>query len=331
MIQFENSTKIIFKVALTILGLVFLWLIRDIILLLLLSLIVASALEPMVEYFNRHRVPKAVSVLTVYVLVLGFLVLVLYLLIPPAILQFQLLAEKWPEYFSRFQDQLGSIDLSNFSPSYLFDEFSGGFLDKTFGVFSGLFSFITVLVVSFYLVAEEQSMKQFVANLIPAQHHDVVLGLIEKIQAKMGKWVLGQIILSFSIFALTYIGLLILGVDYALFLALLAGLLEVVPYIGPFLSAVPAVFFAFIQNPALAIAVVILYIIVQKTEGYVLVPKIMQKTVGLSPLVVLVSLLIGFKLAGILGLLISVPIASAISVVIQEFSPQKPSLPEVVK
>ena len=322
----ENSTKVILKVVLTVLGLVFLWLIRDIILLLLLSLIVASALEPMVEYFNRHRVPKAVSVLTVYILALGMLALVLYLLIPPAILQFQLLAEKWPEYFSRFQDQLGNINLSNFSITSLLDEVKGGFLDKTFGVFSGLFSFITVLVVSFYLVAEEQSMKQFVANLLPPQHHEVVLGLIEKIQVKMGKWVLGQIILSFSIFALTYVGLLILGVDYALFLALLAGLLEVVPYIGPFLSAVPAVFFAFIQNPALAIAVVILYIIVQKTEGYVLVPKIMQKTVGLSPLVVLVSLLIGFKLAGILGLLISVPIASALLVVIQEFSPVKNSL-----
>jgi predicted PurR-regulated permease PerM len=322
----ENSTKVILKVVLTVLGLVFLWLIRDIILLLLLSLIVASALEPMVEYFNQHRVPKAVSVLTVYILALGMLGLVLYLLIPPAILQFQLLAEKWPEYFSRFQDQLGNINLSNFSITSLLDEVKGGFLDKTFGVFSGLFSFITVLVVSFYLVAEEQSMKQFVANLLPPQHHEVVLGLIEKIQVKMGKWVLGQIILSFSIFALTYVGLLILGVDYALFLALLAGLLEVVPYIGPFLSAVPAVFFAFIQNPALAIAVVILYIIVQKTEGYVLVPKIMQKTVGLSPLVVLVSLLIGFKLAGILGLLISVPIASALLVVIQEFSPVKNSL-----
>jgi predicted PurR-regulated permease PerM len=322
----ENSTKVILKVVLTVLGLVFLWLIRDIILLLLLSLIVASALEPMVEYFNQHRVPKAVSVLTVYILALGMLGLVLYLLIPPAILQFQLLAEKWPEYFSRFQDQLGNVNLSNFSITSLLDEVKGGFLDKTFGVFSGLFSFITVLVVSFYLVAEEQSMKQFVANLLPPQHHEVVLGLIEKIQVKMGKWVLGQIILSFSIFALTYVGLLILGVDYALFLALLAGLLEVVPYIGPFLSAVPAVFFAFIQNPALAIAVVILYIIVQKTEGYVLVPKIMQKTVGLSPLVVLVSLLIGFKLAGILGLLISVPIASALLVVIQEFSPVKNSL-----
>jgi predicted PurR-regulated permease PerM len=108
-----------------------------------------------------------------------------------------------------------------------------------------------------------------------------------------------------------------------LFLALLAGLLEVVPYIGPFLSAVPAVFFAFIQNPPLALAVAILYLIVQKIEGYVLVPKVMEKTVGTSPLVVLVALLIGFKLAGIVGLLIAVPLVSAITVIVNEFISEK--------
>ncbi|MBL8031765.1 MAG: AI-2E family transporter [Candidatus Doudnabacteria bacterium] len=125
--------------------------------------------------------------------------------------------------------------------------------------------------------------------------------------------------MSIAIFVFTYVGLTILGVKYALVLALLAGLLEVVPYMGPFLSAVPAVLFAFVQSPALALAVIVLYILVQKSESYVLVPKIMQKTVGTSPLVVLVSLLIGFKLAGILGLLLAVPIAGALMVLLEEF------------
>ncbi len=119
-------------------------------------------------------------------------------------------------------------------------------------------------------------------------------------------------------------GLSILKIDYALFLALLDGLLEIVPYIGPFLSAIPAVFFAFIQNPPLALAVAILYLIVQKTEGYVLVPKIMEKTVGTSPLVVLVALLVGFKLAGVVGLLIAIPLVGAITVVVNELYASKP-------
>jgi predicted PurR-regulated permease PerM len=131
---------------------------------------------------------------------------------------------------------------------------------------------------------------------------------------------LGQIILSLAIFLLTFVGLSILGVKYALFLALIAGLFEVLPYLGPVLSAVPAILVALIQDPPLAGAVIILYIVIQKTEGYVLVPKIMQRTIGTSPLVVLLSLLIGFKLAGVLGLLLAVPLVGAIMVVIQEFT-----------
>jgi predicted PurR-regulated permease PerM len=118
-------------------------------------------------------------------------------------------------------------------------------------------------------------------------------------------------------------------VEYALVLALIAGLLEVVPYIGPFVSAMPAIFFALIQSPPLVIGVIILYILIQKTEGYVLVPKIMEKTVGTSPLVVLLALLIGFKLAGILGVLLAVPLTGAITVIIQEFFQNKsqPTVP----
>ncbi len=138
----------------------------------------------------------------------------------------------------------------------------------------------------------------------------------------MGFWVLGQILTSLSIFVLTFIGLSILKVQYALFLALIAALLEIVPYIGPILSAVPAMFFAFIQHPPLAIAVGILYLLIHQIEGYILVPKIMQKAVGTSPLLVLLALLIGFKLAGVVGLLIAVPLSTALIVVVNEFWPE---------
>ncbi len=326
--QLENSTKIILKITFVGLVLVFLWIVRDIVLLLLLSLILASAMDPMVDYFNKKKIPRAVSVLTVYILVFGLAGLIVYLLIPPAIGQFKVLADNWPEYLASLQGRIGMGSLGNYLDlNAIKNFFSGGnsgVLTKTVGIFNGVFSFITVLVISFYLVANEKGMKSFISALLPEKHHEFTMGLLEKIQKKMGMWVLGQIILSLSIFVLTYIGLSILRVDNALFLALLAGLLENVPYIGPFLSAIPAVFFAFIQNPPLALAVAILYLIVQKTEGYVLVPKIMEKTVGTSPLVVLVALLTGFKLAGVVGLLIAVPLVGAITVVVNELYASKP-------
>jgi predicted PurR-regulated permease PerM len=328
--ELETSTKVILKVVFVVLSLAFLWVIRDIILILLFSLILASALDPLVDYFSEKRVPRAVSVLTVYILVLGMAAAVIYLLIPPAVEQFAVFRDNLPSYSAALQERLGSTIFGNLNiTEYVKGMFANGggssFVVQTFGVFNGLLTFISVLVISFYLVAEEKGMKQFISALLPDQHQEFTMGLIEKIQKKMGLWILGQLILSFAIFLFTWIGLSILGIKYALFLALLAGLLEVVPYIGPFLSAVPGVLFAFIQNPPLALAVAILYLLIQKTEGYILVPKIMEKTVGTSPLVVLVALLIGFKLAGVVGLLVAVPLVSALTVAVNElWSPKAP-------
>lgn len=321
--ELETSTQVILKVIFAGLILAFLWIVRDIVLILVLSLILASAMEPMVDYFSEKRIPRAVSILAVYVLVFATAAFVVYLLVPPVIGQMRLLAEKWPEYAMQLERILGNSTLSlKEVGGYLkqiSDGYKGGLLTGTVSVFNAFFTLITVLVISFYLVAEDRGMKKFISTLLPAHHRSFAVSLIEKIQKKMGLWVIGQLILSVSIFILSFVGLSLLRVDYALFLALLAGILEVVPYIGPFLSAVPGVFFAFIQNPPLALAVAVMYLIIQKTEGYVLVPKVMEKTVGTSPLVVLLSLLIGFQLAGVVGLLIAVPVVSALTVVVNEF------------
>lgn len=333
----EPATKIILKVVFVVLVSAFFWAIRDIVLLFLLSVILASAMEPMAEYLNQKRkIPRSVSVLTVYLFVFGFVALIIYLLVPPVVEQFKILSQNLPQYAAEFEQRFGVGVLKNINFSDMFGNFfapggDSGVVKRTFGVFNSIFSFITVLVISFYLVAEDKGMKKFISTLIPDHHQQFTMGLVEKIQAKMGLWILGQIILSVAIFTITFIGLTILGVKYALFLAMLAGLLEIVPYIGPFVSAVPAVFFALLQAPALGLATAILYLIIQKLEGYVLVPKVMERTVGTSPLVVLLSLLVGYKLAGIVGLLVSVPLASAITVVINEFSAAKIPKPEVVE
>ena len=327
--ELDYSTKVILRVAAVFLALGFLWVVRDIAIVLLLSLVLASAMEPMVDYLNRHRIPRSVSVLGAYFIVIAIVGLIAALMAPLVVEQFQVLSANLPQYAVEIQARypnltslFGGADLYSVIQTLL----SGGNVDiftRTVGFFNGIFAVISVLVFSFYMVAADRGMKHFIRDLVPTAHQGVVMGLIEKIQRKMGMWVVGQLILSVFIFLLTYVGLSILGVKYALFLALLAGILEVVPYVGPFLSAIPAVFFALIQSPALVVGVIILYIIIQKTEGYVLVPKVMEKTVGTSPLVVLLALLIGFKLAGILGLLLAVPLAGAITVIIAELFHEK--------
>lgn len=332
--RLDNSTKTILRVVVILLALGFLWLIRDIVIIVLLGLVLASAMEPMAEYFTRYRIPRFVSVLATYIVVIGSFVVVVALMAPLVADQARVLAANLPTLAVELQARypnltllFGGANLSSIVDALLSNSgFGSNLFDRTLGLFNGLVAIVTVLVVSFYLVAADRGMKRFVGDLVPKQYQDTTVRLIAKIQKKMGLWVVGQFILSVFIFALTFIGLSLLGVEYALVLALIAGLLEVVPYIGPFVAAIPAVFFALIQSPPLVIGVIILYILIQKTEGYVLVPKIMEKTVGTSPLVVLLALLIGFKLAGILGVLLAVPLAGAVTVIIQEFF-HKPAEP----
>lgn len=324
----EYSTRVILKVVFVVLVLAFLWVIRDIIVLFLLAVVLASAMEPLADYLHIRKIPRGVSVIAVYLVVLGLAALVISSIIPPVVDQFKLLAANLPEYVEEFQERYPSFStlVGGESLSRVLSDFvTGGgdqnVVSRTVGVFNGFFAFITVLVISFYLVVSQgQGMKEFIRSLIPAPRRDMVMNLVGKIQKKMGLWVLGQFILSLIIFVFTFIGLKVLGVEYALVLALVAGLLEIIPYIGPTLAAVPAFFFAFIQSPALAVGVLVLYILIQKSENYILVPKIMEKTIGTSPLIVVMALLVGYKLAGVLGLLLSVPVAGAISVVVEELS-----------
>ncbi|MDQ3018309.1 MAG: AI-2E family transporter, partial [bacterium] len=225
--QLDYSTKVILRVVVILLALGFLWIIRDIVIILLLALVLASAMEPVVDYLNRRRIPRSVSVLSAYVVVIAVVALITSLMAPIVIEQFQVLSRNLPQYAVEVQAKypnltllFGGADLSTVAQKLFSDSTNTeAVFSRTLGLFNGLFALVTVLVVSFYLVAADRGMKKFVSDLLPPQHQPMITGLIEKIQHKMGLWVVGQIILSIFIFALTYLGLSILGVEYALFLA----------------------------------------------------------------------------------------------------------------
>lgn len=195
---------------------------------------------------------------------------------------------------------------------------SSGIISFIVTLFGGVISFFIVLVITFYLVVEEDGMKRFIRSITPDKYHPYLTQLMNNIQKRMGWWLRGQLILSLIVFALVYLGLTILGIKYALILALVAGIFEIIPYLGPLLSAIPAVFFAFAQKPAMAIFVVILYFVIQQMENHLIVPKVMGKSVGLNPLIVILSILIGARLAGAVGALLAVPVATALAVYFED-------------
>lgn len=323
------STSTILKVVAVFLALYVLFVIRDIILLLVISAILASALNPLVEWlYRRMHFPRGLTVVLVYVIFIGLAVLIFSLLIPTLIEEFGGLGASIQQVRNTMDikgsvvtDTLERFGLSNFLQSLgtTLSGFAANIFQTTLGVFSGIFDIITVLVISFYLVSQQDGLKDFIKSLAPAAYHDRIANVVVKSQKKLGQWMLGQLALMFSIFLMMFIALSILHVKYALTLSLLAGLLEIVPYLGPIISTVPGVFVALIQSPTLALIVLVVYWAVQQLEGYLLVPRIIGKSIDANPLVVLIALLIGFKIAGIVGILISAPIVAVGSLILQEF------------
>ncbi len=324
------STSTLLKIVLTVLILYFAWTIRDILILLLIAVTLASALEPLVDRLAVKKIPRSLIVLSVYIVAIGFIVLVGFAVVPAVIEQFKSLGDA-TNLAGQFQDKIAnsqflrSLNLTDLATQNVqtiindFSSLSNNFVSSTLGFFSGVVQIVTVLVVSFYLLVEENGMKQFIYTLVPKEHNPKELHLVTRIQKKVGMWLVGQIIISALIFSLVLITLTLLGVKYALVIAIFSGFFELVPYIGPFISGLAALFFALLQGPGIAIMVGLVYVVISKVEGYILVPKIMQRTVGVSPLVILVGILIGFKVAGIFGVLLAVPLLAVINVVIEEW------------
>lgn len=319
------STATILKTLAIFVGIVFLYLIKEALAILFISLVVASAIDPMIDIMQRHKIPRSLGIVIIYLVVLIVLSGIVALLIPPLVEQFSDLANRFPQYLSVFDRYFNgtsqSADLSQLqelrrglqSVEGAFAQFGSGFLSAISGFVGSVIAFLGILVLTFYLTVEEKGMKSFVRQVVPTAYQPYTIQKINHIQMKLGHWLRGQLILSGVIGLLTYIGLLIIGVDYALVIALVAAVTELVPFIGPVIAAVIAIFLAINQSLLQALFVFILFLIIQQLENQVIVPKVMQKAVGLNPIVVLIVLLIGAQLAGVVGMILAVPTATIVA------------------
>ncbi len=165
---------------------------------------------------------------------------------------------------------------------------------------------------------EEDGIKKFIISIVPEKKKEYAASFADRIEKKIGKWMLGQLFLMLVIFILDFIGLYLVGVPYPLLLAIFAGILEVVPYVGPIISAVPGVILGFLVSPTVGFLALLVYLVAQQFESHVVIPLTMKKAIGLNPVITIVAILIGFKLAGVLGAVISVPAATAISLFVSD-------------
>lgn len=321
--KFDISTSTIFRFILIILGLIFLYLVRDVLLMVFISLIIAAAIDGPVDWMSRHHVRRTLGAVIIYLFIAALLVAFIYWALPLLAGQLQSLASVFPEYLNKlisdvsiFNQKLGA----DYAQTLLGDlsaqlyGATGNIFGTAINIFGGLFSAVVIIVISFYLVVQDKGIKLFLSSVTPEQHRPYVANLAERIQTKLGRWLRGQLIVMLGVGLLVFVGLFSLRVDFALMLAVLAGLLEIVPYIGPFLAGTAAVALAFLQAPVLGVLVLALFLIVHQIEGYILIPQVMKRAVGLNPLVIIISMIIGAKLYGVLGVVVAVPIVAIISV-----------------
>lgn len=289
------------------------WLIlqlRGIIASIFISYIIMAALHPFVELLTKRGIPKVLAVLIPYLTVLLVFIVIVFPLIPFTATQVQTLVSDLPFYADQAAKSLGfGIDAQAIEEAVSSEAGNIGknAIGLTGRVFGGVFLIMTTAIVAFYLLLYHAEFKHFVADLFHKDDHNKVYETLTQIDEKLGAWLRGQVVLCVFIWLLTWIVLSVLGVPFALSLAILAGLLEIIPTLGPTLAAIPAVIVALTVSPTLAVFVLAAYIVIQMIENNFLVPKIMQKAVGLNPVVVIIAVVIGANLMGFIGALLSIP------------------------
>lgn len=303
----EISPKTIVFTVFFLIGLWVLWIMHDLIFSFIIAFIIMSALNPPVTWLEKKRIPRALSALVLFVLIIAVFSWMFSFILPPIIIETTGLVKSLPQYFSKINIYGLPIDVNYFSRAAL--DLSSNAFQIAGAIVSNVVFVITTLFFSYYFLIEESFMKKFLTRFVKHEDASKVAAIFDKAEIRMREWIWAELILMLTIGLLTYIGLVLIGARYALPMAVLAGLLEVVPMVGPVISAIPAILINGIYSPWSGVSTAALYFIVQQVENQIVVPVVMKRATGLNPIITLAAIIIGGNLGGILGMLLSVPVA----------------------
>lgn len=329
----DISTSSILRVFFVLLLVGFVFAIWQILASIFLAIVVAAALEPAVHALGKIKAPRLLGAIVVYAIACTALVAVFYAVLPTLAVETRQLSSDLPARYTEFIANIGqffgttSIELNiqeqirEFSAN-LQESFSGGLSNIfafTFNIFGGLTSFLFVLIVSFYLVLQKNGLEHFLRSFLPASHQDYVIHVWNRVQQKLGRWFQGQLLLALFVGALMFLALWLMGVKYALTIAFMAGVLELIPVIGPITAGLISFILISFQSPLLALGGILAYLAIEQIQQYLISPIVISRAVGLNPIVLVIALLVAVKLIGFWGVLLAVPLALTLSEVVRDF------------
>lgn len=309
-----------------------------------IAIVVAYIINPLVRYVEgKMGLNRLLSIAVVYVIIFGFIAILLGIIIPKTVTELRNLVVALPNIFGSaqqtmdelteilFKDQTAVGDVvESFTVEFnkllrtlqtTFFTWLSSFAERVPNYFSNILRIILIPVVSFYLLLDKEALIQKVKSLIPTQYKDATLSLLRDIDTTMAEFVRGRVIMAIFVGVATGIALMILGVDFAIVLGIVTMVADIVPYIGPFLGFLPAVVLAFIQSPIKAIWVAVIFVLLQWMENNIIGPKILGESIGMNPLIILLSLIVGGGMAGVFGMIFAVPIVATIKVILTHIGP----------
>lgn len=309
-----------------------LFLVRDVVIWFSFALIISILLDPVIQFFQKFRLPRVIAVVFVYLAILGLFGLVIYLSAPIFIFEFKQFVANIPEYFERANPVFRSLGIDI---ARTFEEFtsglvaqaqeSSGSIIKAITVFfGGIASTAFIFTLAFFISLEEKSLLDILALLTPKKYEQSVVTIFKRAQVKVAGWFGVRVLACLFVGVLTYVAFLLLGVKYALILGIISGLLNFVPYIGPMVTWILTFLSVGVSNSwILAIYAILVITIIQEIENKFLTPLLMKKLLDLPPVLVLISLLVGGTIFGLLGTLFSVPVFGIIYETTKEFLEKK--------
>lgn len=301
-----SARTIVFTVALLIF-LNLLWMIKDLIFSLFIAFIIMSAVKPAVSRLERIKIPRQLSTVLIFVVLIFIIVYLFFWIIPPIVIETGALIKNLPAMIASANPEIGKLLNLGAITQYLPD-ITGQVFSLIRGVFSNAVFLFSTIFFSFYFTIEENLIKELLIKFFGEKETERAALIFEKAEERMSAWFWGELVLMTIVGLLTYLGLSLIGVRYALPLAIIAGILEAVPNLGPTLSAIPSLLVAVVQSYVLGLSVIILYFVIQQLENQLIVPQVMKKAVGLNPIVTLIALIVGGRIGGTLGIVLAIPI-----------------------
>lgn len=327
----DISWATILKITATVLCFYVLYLARDLLLLFLFALVISILLDPVIDFLQKKRIPRNIAVFFIYFILFGLIAFFASAVVKFFILEIQDFLLFFPQYFEKVAPPLNSLGMGAFrdmqafisSFSKILEGMASNIFNTLFAVFGGIFSTFFVITIAIFLSLEEKIVERVLVLLAPKKYEGYILSLWERCEQKVSGWFGVRILGSIFVGIASYVAFRIFGLEYPFSLALMSGILDFIPIIGPFIAGTTAFLIVAGDSVAKAVFVVLFFILIQQIEGNIITPILTKRFVGLPPVLVLVALAVGGSLWGILGAILIVPLAGILYEFLRDFLRQR--------